>query len=332
MSDEIMRDEQMTDAQAFGFLSETDTTIEQEAAIRHLRARLRGEAAQLTCYSCGAVFTYTDLSDSDGDCPACGVEIELSAAPAAPACPNDDTGAAQLHRHNVFVYEVDFGDEGKGQYVRLADFNRVAELVPASAPAPVAGDVPRMLILGRAYTTRGGAVVKMVSIHNAGTDHETMACAEGVHRYTRRLDPLNFGRVTGTNGTDPRDLIPPTPIAALAQDRASPAGKRVPTGPRFTNSGDSEAQFIADGDRLNCPTCGGSGHADDASQAGAAGGVPKWPVTMKSEGSCRDVTQQVLHWRGIPVYVTGRVWTHDANWPLIDSAPTQAAEREVRNG
>lgn len=31
----------------------------------------------------------------------------------------------------------------------------------------------------------------------------------------------------------------------------------------FTNDGDSEAQFIADGERLNCPACGGSGHVDD---------------------------------------------------------------------
>lgn len=31
----------------------------------------------------------------------------------------------------------------------------------------------------------------------------------------------------------------------------------------FTNAGDSEAQFIADGEHLTCPTCGGSGHVDD---------------------------------------------------------------------
>lgn len=32
----------------------------------------------------------------------------------------------------------------------------------------------------------------------------------------------------------------------------------------FSNRGDSEAQFIADSERLNCPACGGSGHVDDA--------------------------------------------------------------------
>lgn len=71
-----------------------------------------------------------------------------------------------------------------------------------------------MFLLDREYLTRGGDRVKLVSIHNAGTDYETMACAEGVHRYTRRLHPLNFGRVTGTNGHDPRDLIHPAASAS----------------------------------------------------------------------------------------------------------------------
>lgn len=51
--------------------------------------------------------------------------------------------------------------------------------------------------------------------------------------------------------------------AALSTQPAPSA----PTGPRFTNTGDSEAQFIADGERLNCPTCGGSGHVEDALSA-----------------------------------------------------------------
>lgn len=36
-------------------------------------------------------------------------------------------------------------------------------------------------------------------------------------------------------------------------------------GPHFANKGDAEARFIEDGDRLDCPACGGSGHAHDAS-------------------------------------------------------------------
>lgn len=78
-----------------------------------------------------------------------------------------------------------------------------------ASPAPSAGvGVKEMFILNREYRTRGGDRVKLVSIHNPGTEHETMACTAGVHRYTRRLHPLNFGRVTGTDGTDPRDLHP----------------------------------------------------------------------------------------------------------------------------
>ena len=30
--------------------------------------------------------------------------------------------------------------------------------------------------------------------------------------------------------------------------------------PFFANKGNSEADFIADGERLDCPKCGGSGH------------------------------------------------------------------------
>ena len=42
--------------------------------------------------------------------------------------------------------------------------------------------------------------------------------------------------------------------------------------PFFANNGDSEANFIADGERLDCPKCGGSGHR-------SATGPPKKPTT-----------------------------------------------------
>lgn len=60
------------------------------------------------------------------------------------AMANDDAGAGPVTRHHCFIYEVDFGDEGKGRYVRLADFNRVVEeleahpATPASAWRPIA--------------------------------------------------------------------------------------------------------------------------------------------------------------------------------------------------
>lgn len=52
--------------------------------------------------------------------------------------PNDDAGVEFIRKHSLFIYEVDFGEEGKGRYVRLNDFNRVAALVPQQGAEPVA--------------------------------------------------------------------------------------------------------------------------------------------------------------------------------------------------
>lgn len=52
----------------------------------------------------------------------------LAAKPQAKeAIPNDDDGIEAVKRHGIFFYEVDFGDEGKGRYIRLRDFNRIVE-------------------------------------------------------------------------------------------------------------------------------------------------------------------------------------------------------------
>lgn len=40
-------------------------------------------------------------------------------------------------------------------------------------------------------------------------------------------------------------------------------------GATFPNDGNSEAQFVADGERLNCPACGGSGHVEDSPKGGS---------------------------------------------------------------
>lgn len=42
-----------------------------------------------------------------------------------------------------------------------------------------------------------------------------------------------------------------------------------PKGATFPNDGNSEAQFIADEARLNCPSCGGSGHVEDSPKGGS---------------------------------------------------------------
>lgn len=64
-------------------------------------------------------------------------ELLKSALPRGlPAEPNDDGGHEHAQRHGVFIYEVDFGDEGKGRYIRLRDFNRVCERgLPAGSDA-----------------------------------------------------------------------------------------------------------------------------------------------------------------------------------------------------
>lgn len=49
-------------------------------------------------------------------------------------------------------------------------------------------------------------------------------------------------------------------------------------GPYFANKGDSEAQFIADGENLDCQACGGSGHVGDIPGARPSGEVTEETV------------------------------------------------------
>lgn len=48
-----MKEPRLTNAQAFGFLSETDMTIEQEASIAHLQLRIRAMEKHI-CHLLGA--------------------------------------------------------------------------------------------------------------------------------------------------------------------------------------------------------------------------------------------------------------------------------------
>lgn len=45
--------------------------------------------------------------------------------PVQDAVPNDDNDISAAIRHHLFVYEVDFGDEGRGRHIRSTDFNKV---------------------------------------------------------------------------------------------------------------------------------------------------------------------------------------------------------------
>lgn len=62
------------------------------------------------------------------------------------------------------------------------------------------------LYLGETYKTQEGNYVKMVKIHNAGTQYETLEDELGVNRYSRRTS--DFGRVTGSpfDYSDPRNI------------------------------------------------------------------------------------------------------------------------------
>ncbi|MBO9717474.1 MAG: hypothetical protein J7507_11880 [Pseudoxanthomonas sp.] len=61
-------------------------------------------------------------------------EIQRLRGAVIPAVPNDDSGLDAITRHGLFVFEVDFGDEGKGRYVRLNDFNKVVAKLEATQP------------------------------------------------------------------------------------------------------------------------------------------------------------------------------------------------------
>jgi len=83
---------------------------------------------------------FIELGRHGGHISALRAALESAHPRGLPAVPNDDGGHEHAQRHGVFIYEVDFGDEGKGRYIRLRDFNRVCERgLPAGSDAPVPG-------------------------------------------------------------------------------------------------------------------------------------------------------------------------------------------------
>lgn len=60
--------------------------------------------------------------------------------------------------------------------------------------------------------------------------------------------------------------------------------------PFFSNNGDSEAYFITDGERLNCPHCGGSVHVDDVRPNGEARGASR----LAGEASSREAATSTV--------------------------------------
>ena len=94
----------------------------------------------------------------------------------------------------------------------------------------------------------------------------------------------------------------------------------VPSIPVFTwlsNVGDSEATFIADGERLNCPSCGGSGHVDDSVQAKVPETLPEFLEWVADELVKRYKARGVRVERSLnPDYVT---WTVSAFLPTSNT-------------
>lgn len=76
------------------------------------------------------------------------------------ATPNDDAGHEWAKKHHLFVYEVDFGDEGKGRYVRLGDFNKVVAALEAALSAEPAApcSLNEALAVIESWTDHGGQV------------------------------------------------------------------------------------------------------------------------------------------------------------------------------
>lgn len=60
------------------------------------------------------------------------------------------------------------------------------------------------LVLGRTYKTLDGLEVKMMKVHNPGTDFETMSDQFGIGRYSRRAGCI--GRCTASKNDDPMNI------------------------------------------------------------------------------------------------------------------------------
>lgn len=158
-----------------------------DAAILALSAPPAG--GELLCVECGYMGTnfgtiHYPEGDADAECPECGAttvdepataisriisERDTARAPEArPSVevkdairaldtmlvPNDDDGIDAAKRHGVFIYEVDFGDEGKGRYVRLRDFNAVVQALESPAPPAVKAVEVDEAMVERALTSR----------------------------------------------------------------------------------------------------------------------------------------------------------------------------------
>lgn len=151
----------------------------------------------------------------------------LDAQPAAPAYIRPDELKIMGRHHDGSKPDIElpiFGD-GSSDGKRLF----LVALPKPDAPAgePVAKQKPVPYVLGNQYQTQSGEWVRLVTVANQGTIHESMACEKGIHRYTNREG--DYGRVTASaHDYSCRDNIPPlyaAPVANAGQKVASSGGK-----------------------------------------------------------------------------------------------------------
>ncbi len=123
-----------------------------------------------------------------------------------------------------------------------------------------------------------------------------------------------------------------------------------PKGATFPNDGNSEAQFVADGERLNCPACGGSGHVEDSPKGGSeardaelkaaqdAGhtGAIRWVLGhLNGHGECGGTYyEEILNWCGREQIIQSAIDNDELEFTgladFIKKYGTPAEKRKVR--
>ena len=122
------------------------------------------------------------------------------------AVPNTDSGLDAVIRHRLFVYEVDFGDEGKGRYIRLSDFNKVVADYDAACEPFVRNNSSEEFINIRVPTS---AVTKLRAMLAAAP-----AASATSKTHDRCTDPENCKRCSEDASTPHAGIPHATPAAS----------------------------------------------------------------------------------------------------------------------
>ncbi|HGM6773282.1 TPA: hypothetical protein ACKQAW_003891 [Stenotrophomonas maltophilia] len=139
-----------------------------------------------------------------------------------------------------------------------------ADSVPVYLAARQPVGISAEWVLG--YLTTDAPEDSREAIRNAFAEYAALSSArqpvcnvEGTWLWVKLMD---WCKKTGTSPANQDELFAIAKEAHVLYAAREPVWEPV----AFTNDGGSEDQFIADATDLNCPSCGGSGHADDARQ------------------------------------------------------------------